>query len=320
MVNPKKYLSLLIILVLVLCACIVVSKTVSAREESIEVPAEVQSSPEKDYPQTEPELIEITPEPIEEPAQEPVETETPESSPEVTPEPTPEVTPTPTPIITKNPTNETVAPGNSAYFIAKAEGATSISWFLASPDGSEGINAKDIASKFSESSCTGTDGEMLGVVYIPVEMDGWKVICKFSGPCGDTFSEPAYIYVIGATENLRSLDEVLVLVLNARDPEWTMAQGLSYTKTTGRIADFFYETAISAEEVRNATQKYTQQLSEEHRAAYKARVELVIQYYTGIRTNPDGYTGLLHDSGYEARHWPWDDDRVAACIEALRID
>ena len=321
MIRHKKYLAVLTVLLLLLCAVVVISKAVNERETAHEDVFLVDTAPvgenEKAYEQP---VLTTSPDSTPEPTPDITPEPTVEPTPDPTPVPTPEPTPNPAPVITKNPTNETSKPGGTVYFIAKADNASAMSWFIASPDGKEGVNAEDISSKFPDVSCTGTRGEMLGIANIDSAMDGWKVICKFSGPGGDSFSEPAYIYVLGATEYLRSIDEVLVLVLNARDPEWTMALGLSYTKTTGRIADFFYETDISADEVRSATLKFTQQLSEEHRAAYKARMDLVIQYYTGISSNPDGYTGLLSDSGYQARHWPWDDERVAACFEALCID
>lgn len=314
----KNYLPICILLGLLICAGLVVFMAVSARDAADRADPVISEQPQvpEETPVASPSPT-ATPEPTLEPTPEP----TVEPTPEPAPSPEPEVTPIPGPIVTKTPTNETTIQGGTIYFVAKADGATSISWFLASPDGKEGINARDIASKFPQSSCTGTDGEMLGISLVTEAMDGWKVICKFTGPGGDTFTEPAYIYVVGAKgEYLRSLDEVLVLVLNARDPNWTMALGLSYTKNVGRIADYFYESDIKPEEVKNSVQVFTQRLSEEHRAAYKARVDLVVGYYRGIRSDPDGYRGLLSDSGYQAKHYPWDDDHVAACIEALMID
>lgn len=258
--------------------------------------------------------LEPTPEPSPEPTLEP--------TPIPTSVPTPKVTPVPVPVITKNPTTETAVSGNTIYFIAKADNASTMTWFIASPDGREGVNAEDISSIFPNASCTGQGSEMLGIVNVDSAMDGWKVVCKFSGPGGEAFTEPAFISVHPGGQACRSMDEVLVLVLNARDPNWLMAQGLAYALTTGSIADFFYDSGITAEEVENAVSQYTQNLSEEHRADYKERADLVISFYSGLRNNPDQsnyYLGLFESGGYEPQHFPWNDERIAACINALGI-
>lgn len=322
MIRHKKYLAVLTVLLLLLCAVVVISKAVNERETAHEDVFLVDTAPvgenEKAYEQ--PVLTtstDSTPEPTPDVTPEP----TAEPTPNPTPVPTPEPTPDPAPVITKNPTTEAAVPGNTIYFIAKADNATTMSWFIASPDGKEGVNAEDISSKFPNVSCTGTRSEMLGIANVDSAMDGWKVICKFSGLGGEAFTEPAYIIVRQDRKPCRSMDEVLVLVLNSRDPEWLMAQGLAYACTTGSIADFFYDSGISANEVRNAVEQYTQRLSEEHRSAYKARADLVISFYSGLRASTDNsYMGLFESGGYEPLHYPWDDDRVAACIEALRID
>ena len=310
MTISKKILAVLIILLLLLAAVLVVFKAVSAREGGTETDTPITSDTQQ--PEPSPEPPEATPEPTPEPTSEP----TPEIPAEPTPTPEPGATPVPAPVITKNPTNETGAPGTAIYFIAKADGATSISWFLASPDGMEGINAADIKSKFENSSCTGTDGEMLGIVGVDQKMDGWKVIAKFTGPGGETFSEPAYIYVTGLTDNIRTLDEVLVSILNGREFA-TAGVGLSYAKLTGMIADFFADSTLTADEVKNAVQQYTQRLNEDHRAAYKEKAEAVVSNFRDAAE--ESFTGRLHDSGYDAKHYPWDDARVKACMEALLI-
>ncbi len=309
--HTKKYIALLVIVCLLLTACIVIMKGVSARENS----ASEQAQPAAEQPSAEPspEAPEETPAPTPEPTPDPP----PEPPSEPTPEPTPEATPIPAPVITKNPTNETGAPGTTIYFIAKADGATSISWFLASPDGTEGINAADIKSKFEFSACTGTDGEMLGIAGVDLKMDGWKVVAKFTGPGGESFTEPAYIYVTGTSDSIRTLDEVLVSILNAREFA-TAGVGLSYAKLTGIIADFFADSTLSAEEVKSAVQQYTQHLSEDHRATYKEKAEAVVSNFRDAEG--ESFNGRLHDSGYNAKHYPWDDARVKACMEALQID
>lgn len=319
--QSKKYIAILVILCLVLAACVVVLKTAGSREskgtavtDDPAAAAETLPEPGQEPPaETPAPMPEATPEPTAEPTPEPTE----EPIAEPTPEPTPEATPVPAPVVTKNPTNETGAPGTTVYFIARADGADTISWFLASPDGKEGINAADIKSKFAESTCTGTDGEMLGIGNVVPEMDGWKVVAKFTGPGGEAFSEPAYIYVTGISDSIRTLDEVLVSILNGRE-FGTAGVGLSYAKLTGMIADFFADGTMSADEVKNAVQQYTQRLSGDHRTAYKEKAEAVLSDFR--EAADESFVGRLNDSGYTAKHYPWDDARVKACMEALLID
>ena len=158
---------------------------------------------------------------------------------------------------------------------------------------------------------------MLGIAGVDLKMDGWKVIAKFTGPGGESFTEPAYIYVTGTSDSIRTLDEVLVSILNAREFA-TAGVGLSYAKLTGIIADFFADSTLSAEEVKSAVQQYTQHLSEDHRATYKEKAEAVVSNFRDAEG--ESFNGRLHDSGYNAKHYPWDDARVKACMEALQID
>ena len=316
----KSIIAVLIILGLLLCACIVAAKAASERDANILPVEQKETAPIEianelpSVPSTEAPTVLVTPEPTVEPT--PVPTLAP--TPEPTPDPTP--TPNPAPIITKHPSNETTLPGLSIFFIAKADNATSISWFIASPDGKEGVNASDIKSKFPNVSCNGTTEEMLGIIGVDAEMDGWKVICKFTGPGGETFSEPAYIAVADNTKECRSMDEVLVLILNGRDLNDLMGLGLSYARLTAEIADYFTDSGISPTEVKDAVFQYTQRLSADHRSTYKEKADAVVGQFNGILDESSTFVGRLESSGYEAKHYPWDDDRVAECFSSLRID
>ena len=330
--STKKSLSILVALTLLLGAGILAITASQIRAAIAENATQQEETRQSAKPSLIPEDAEesfeptLTPTPITtpEPAPEPTPGPTLEPTPTPSPAPTPKVTPAPAPapIITKNPTTETAVSGNTIYFIAKADNASTMTWFIASPDGNEGVNAEDISSKFPNVSCTGQGSEMLGIANVDPAMDGWKVVCKFSGPGGETFTEPAYITVHTGGQACRTMDEVLVLVLNARDPNWLMAQGLAYALTTGSIADYFYDSGITAEEVKNAVTTFTQNLSDEHRIAYKERADLVISFYSGMKSHPDQsnyYLGLFESGGYEPQHFPWDDERIGACIDALGI-
>ena len=72
--------------------------------------------------------------------------------------------------------------------------------------------------------------------------------------------------------------------------------------------------------MREAVLQYTQRLSGDHQVSYKENAQSIIASFLQAKTDPEGFKGLLADSGYEAKHFPWDDERIAACFEALKID
>ena len=99
------------------------------------------------------------------------------------------------PKITKHPTGETVEPGGSAKFIARADNATEFVWRIVSKDTTNTITAKEAPSYFSGLKVSGTDSETLVLSNIPSSMNGWSVECKFKNANGTSFTNGAVITV-----------------------------------------------------------------------------------------------------------------------------
>ncbi len=98
------------------------------------------------------------------------------------------------PTITKNPKGEKVIEGERAGFTAAATYANDYKWNLKGPDG-ESLAADQITGKFPTCSVRG-DGTGNFVLHgIPLEMDGWKVVCTLTGPGGSVTTKGAEINV-----------------------------------------------------------------------------------------------------------------------------
>ncbi len=166
-------------------------------------------------------------------------------------------------------------------------------------------------------SCAGWNTETLGVFGIDAALDGWKVTCKFTGPGGSVFTDAAVISVIDYTRPSRTLDEVLVRIMTEK-PSGTAGASLAHARAAAQIADFFAESELSADEVREAMLRYTQHLSGDHQVSYKENVASILGSFRTAKGDPDSFQALLSDAGYEAKHFPWDDARVTACFEALK--
>lgn len=106
------------------------------------------------------------------------------SDPEPEPTSRPEATATPNVSITKHPTGETVEPGDSAIFIARADHDSQIIWHAVKPDGTvyDVTAAPDYTS--SSLSVSGQGTETLTLSNIPLSMNGWSVECEFVGANG----------------------------------------------------------------------------------------------------------------------------------------
>lgn len=98
------------------------------------------------------------------------------------------------PNIIKHPGGETITEGGWASFVSTATYADSCSWSLADPSGRT-ISCADIGSKFSTVTVSGDGTDKIIVRGIPLEMNGWKAVCTFSGPGGSVTSNGALITV-----------------------------------------------------------------------------------------------------------------------------
>ena len=103
------------------------------------------------------------------------------------------------PHITKHPTGETVEPGGSAQFVARADDATKITWRLVSKDTTVTYNAADAPDYFPGLSVDGLGTERLTLENIPSALNEWCVEAKFENANGASYSNGARITVKAAT-------------------------------------------------------------------------------------------------------------------------
>lgn len=130
-------------------------------------------------------------------------------------------TPMPAPVITKDPTGESLMEGESAMFIARAENAEKIEWFLVDPE-RRNYNAPGyVASLYPGFSFTGRNSEVFEIYNVPLELDGWSAVCVFTNSGDSIESSPA---------------EITVTEFKAESPTITShPQGVSKTKGESTI-------------------------------------------------------------------------------------
>ena len=106
--------------------------------------------------------------------------------------------------ITKNPTSESVPYGGSCMFIAHADNATSVTWYIASSDNSLVTTAAEATSVVSGLYVSGAYSDALSLSGIPSWMNGCKVQACFSGEGGPVYSEPAWIWTYQPAQQCNS--------------------------------------------------------------------------------------------------------------------
>ncbi len=259
----------------------------------------------------------------------PVTTEpTPQPTPVPTPDPTPEPTPDPTPApkqaptITKQPTDETVNVGETAYFVASADGAEEISWYIAGPDGSTGYSAQEIGNYLPAVSCSGYNTGTLTINNVTADMDGWKAVCRFTNAVGKTYSAAAVIHV------QLTVDDRIVSIMNylidyAHPRMAAVNVGLPYV--VAHVADSFVEYDISAYDIRRVVSEHLKALSEEEKEKYIRSALTVKNAFPWISSNPDCFK--QEDEGYgiteytfTPKYYPWSQRDLTDCFEALIVD
>lgn len=99
------------------------------------------------------------------------------------------------PVLTKSPTDETVFQGSSAMFIARADNADRIEWYLVEPGSYSAYSLQEAAAYLKGLTYSGQGTEVLELYNIPMEMDAWKVECLFTNAYGNVMSEAATIRV-----------------------------------------------------------------------------------------------------------------------------
>jgi len=151
------------------------------------------------------------PTPIPTVAPTPVPTVAPTPVPTMAPTPIPTVPPTPAPTVnpylklTKSPTGEVVDEGGTAYFVARADNYTGITWFIANAPGTIIYQDGMASSVFNGLQITGLGTETLCLSNIPYELSGWRVYASFSGLGGPIVTDSAYITVNKVSETYDSL-------------------------------------------------------------------------------------------------------------------
>ena len=78
--------------------------------------------------------------------------------------------PTPEP---KDPTGETVVEGETALFVARADNADKIVWYLVNRDSSVWLDESDYQTRFPGLRASGWSTDTLKLEKIPLELDGW---------------------------------------------------------------------------------------------------------------------------------------------------
>ena len=173
----KKYIALLMVVVLSLTFCACTPAAVSAPTPT---------------PTMEP-----TPAATSTPA--PTSPPTPVPTPPPTPVPTPAPTPTPTPapvsiVITKHPTGEVLSEGGKTWFIALAENADSLTWQLKDRNGS--VNSVQDAMNVNPGHRLEVlENATIAVRNSPASLNGWSVEAVFSNAGGSVTTAPAMIAV-----------------------------------------------------------------------------------------------------------------------------
>lgn len=97
-------------------------------------------------------------------------------------------------VITKNPTSEALTIGGKTWFIAHADNAYSLTWFMMDPNG-QIYSLDDTMSIMPGLSLQALEGDTIAVSNVPGALNGWAVLARFDNNFGYVFSEPAQIYV-----------------------------------------------------------------------------------------------------------------------------
>lgn len=100
------------------------------------------------------------------------------------------------PRITKNPTDETVQVNGKCQFVTRYENAVLAEWHFVSPDNTRDITYKDIAYVFPTLNVINGYAKDMTLDKIPLELNGWRVYCRFSNNYGYTDSGSARITVL----------------------------------------------------------------------------------------------------------------------------
>ena len=105
-------------------------------------------------------------------------------------------------MITKNPTSEYCSEGGTATFIAKANNATSTTWWFSSPAGDQ-FSVQQFAGHFG-CMVTGGNSSTLTVYNVTTNMNNWGAYCVFTGNGQTAQTSTAYLNVNSKPDPYRS--------------------------------------------------------------------------------------------------------------------
>lgn len=105
--------------------------------------------------------------------------------------------------VTKSPTSESVPYGGSCMFIAHADNASSVIWYIANADASVITTVADASNKVSGLYVSGTNRDTLSLSGIPAWMNGCQVQACFSGEGGPVYTEVARIWTYEPAQKVK---------------------------------------------------------------------------------------------------------------------
>lgn len=261
------------------------------------------------------------PEPTPEPTPEPIPDPLSELTPELTPAPSPTPSQSAPPVITKQPADESVLVGGTACFVAMADGAEEISWYIAGPDGTTGYSAKEISLYLPAVSCSGHDTDTLTVSNVTADMDGWKAVCRFTNSAGKTYSTAAAIHVhLSVDDRIISVMDYLISYAHPRMAAINV--GLPYL--VARVADTFIEYDISAEDINRVVSQNLKTMPEEKKEKYIKSALTVKNAFPWVCSDSECFERekeLYPDSGFEytPKFYPWSQRDLTDCFAALVV-
>ena len=162
----------------------------------------VESKPQQTTEATE--ATEAAPVPTEgtKPAEKPAVKPKPEEKPKPTDKPEPTEKPKPTkpprkaaPELTKSPTDETVKAGEDAWFVARADHADGIRWWLNTPQGGRDLTPEEAMHQVKGLVTQIIGQDTLILTKVPQEMEGWSVRAEFYNSTGSTYSKKAILHI-----------------------------------------------------------------------------------------------------------------------------
>ena len=200
------------------------------------------------------------------------------------------------PKVTKDPTDETVSPGESAYFVARHTGAILARWHFVSPSGADyEYNDAAIAAEFPQMKIVNGDQGTMQLQNIPLNANGWKVYCRYSNNSGTADTKSATINVKGAQPAAANTAANAAAASNVVVSDWTNAASLD---------DAISISGLSFSPPENGSLPEGTSLT-----GYRAKLSMIEADYSGTNTmtirksSVTGGTDLLGDYTNYSKNW-----------------